>query len=385
MNTNLKKVLVTGARAPVALHLCRILKESGMEVFAADSISYALAKTSNSINDFFLLPSPKKNSSEYIFSLLNIIQTNQIDILIPTCEESFYISMHKEKLSIYCEVLVGDFDKMELLHNKYDFIEYVNSLGFKTPKTLKLTKNNTKEDINEFFKDQLVLKRIFSRFSDKVLFLHKNEFVSLPTMIDSTWIAQERIEGNQYCSYGVAKHGKLLAHSVYKTEFTAGIGATISFSYTERKDIELFVKAIVENLNFTGQISFDFIVNSENIAIPIECNPRATSGLHLFDKNLITCLNGKNTDTLYPDFSTKEAITLALIAYSIDNWKLNKPFSKWLKTLLTHRDITFRLTDISPFFYQFVSMFLLWKDSKKNNLTMTEQSTLDISWDGEIT
>lgn len=384
MNTNPTRVLVTGARAPVTLHLCRLLKDSGMDVFTADSISYALAKTSNSIHEFFLLPSPKKNTSSYIASLLTIIKNKQIELLIPTCEESFYISMYKEKFAHYCEVLVGDFEHMQLLHHKYTFIEYVDKLGFTTPKTLILTKDITKEAVQAFFTDQIVLKQIFSRFSNYVLFVHKNNYPFLPIQMDATWIAQERIEGTPFCSYGIAKNGELLAHSVYKTEFTAGIGATLSFSYTERKDIELFVKTIVEQLHFTGQISFDFIINHDNIAIPIECNPRATSGFHLFDKEVVAYLNGKKKETFYPKSTTKQAITLALIVYAVDNWKRNKSLTTWLKTLLTYHDITWKANDIRPFFYQFISLFFLWKESKRNQVTMTEQSTLDISWDGEI-
>ncbi|UHA59167.1 hypothetical protein KDJ21_020530 [Metabacillus litoralis] len=59
MNTR-KRVLVTGARAPVALHLCRLMSQAGFEVYATDCISYPLTKVSNSIKNSSLLLHPRK-------------------------------------------------------------------------------------------------------------------------------------------------------------------------------------------------------------------------------------------------------------------------------------------------------------------------------------
>lgn len=368
------KVLVTGARAPVTLHLCRILHDSGHLVFAADSVSYALTKSSKMVQDFLLYPSPKFQTADFITVLVDFIKMNEIDLLIPTCEESFYISKYKDELSAYCEIFVGDFQQMMLLHNKFDFIKYVDGLGFRTPKTVKCSSDEIPDG-------EIVLKRIFSRFSDQVVFIHKDDYN--PVQFDSAWIAQEKIDGVQYCSYGIARDGELLAHSVYQTAFTAGIGATIAFTYCERKDIEHFVRTVVEDLNFTGQISFDFIVNREDIAVPIECNPRATSGLHLFADEAAGCFCDAAENTLYPDEETKMAISLALLAYGFDNWRRGRPFGKWLRTLFTYRDITWSLKDLRPFFYQFYSMYALWKESRRNGRTMIQQSTIDISWDDE--
>lgn len=368
------KVLVTGARAPVTLHLCRILKESGHEVYAADSVPYALTKSSASIQEYFLYPSPKFRTEDFVVELVEFIQVNKIDLLIPTCEESFFISKYKDAFSPYCEVYVGDFAQMLLLHNKFDFIEYVEGLGFKTPETVKCSSAKVPDG-------EIVIKKVFSRFSDHVVFLHKNEYD--PSLFDSSWIAQKKIDGVPYCSYGIARDGRLLAHSVYQTTFTAGIGATIAFSYSERKDIEHFVRTVVADLKFTGQISFDFIVNREDVAIPIECNPRATSGLHLFDYLAAGCFFPDAEITLYPDQETRMAISLALMAYGFDNWKRGRGFMRWLKTLFSYRDITWSLRDFKPFFYQFYSMYALWQESRKNGTTMIQQSTLDISWDEE--
>lgn len=382
MNTDRKRVLITGARAPITLHLARILNEGGMDVYVGDSVDYALSKSSNSISAFLLYPSPKYHTEEFINCLIDFQLKRQIDILVPTCEEVFYISMYQEKLSSYNKVLVDEFKKMNLLHNKERFIQFVKNLGFVTPRTTLLTPELNRSTLSELNTD-FVLKKVYSRFSDSVAFYKHGAKLPKKVSNDSTWIVQERIEGQQYCSYGIAKNGKLLAHSVYKSEFTAGLGATLTFEYIDRKDIETFVREIVKELSFTGQISFDFIINKDDVAIPIECNPRATSGLHLFGKEITNVINDQQDCTLYPKKDTKQAIKLAVLLYGVLQIKSLKQAKQFCDVLFTFKDSIYRHHDKKPYFYQFISMFNIWKESKENQVTMLEQSTFDLSWDGE--
>ncbi|PMC38568.1 hypothetical protein CJ195_08900 [Bacillus sp. UMB0899] len=380
MNTRLR-VLVTGARAPVTLHVCRLLKESGAEVYVTDCTNSPLTKVSSSIKKYILTPSPKFETKNFIKALVKIIKKEEIDYLIPTCEEIFYISMYKEVISQYCIVLVDDFSKLNVLHNKYKFIILVESLGYHVPNTTLLTENTMVNTLPE--ETDLVLKKVFSRFSDSVIFLSTKSEIPPICLNDSSWILQERMKGEQYCSYSIAKDGKVLAQAVYKSNFTAGLGATISFEHIEKSDINQFVCHIVEHLNFTGQISFDFIVDDRNRAFPIECNPRATSGLHLFDQEVVEALLLKSIKYLIPQKKKKEAIKLAMFLYGLQQIDNMRKLGKWLKIVLTYKDITFRITDPLPYFYQFISLIKMWRESKKNAVSLLQQSTYDISWDGD--
>ncbi|WP_226526764.1 ATP-grasp domain-containing protein [Metabacillus niabensis] len=380
MNTRLQ-VLVTGARAPVTLHVCRLLNQSGAEVYATDCTSTPLTKASNSIKQFILTPSPKFETKLYIKALVELIKKERINYLIPICEEIFYISKYKDELNQYCEVLVDDFSKLQSLHNKYKFIKMVDSLGFQVPRTAMLSEKTMNK---KWFKNNhLVMKKIFSRFSDSVIFLPSIDDIPSTRFDESSWILQERIKGDQYCSYSIAKNGKVLAHSVYKSNFTAGLGATLSFKHTDRHDIYQFVCHIVEHLNFTGQISFDFIVDECNKAYPIECNPRTTSGLHLFDQDVVKALLLQSNNCLTPLKKKKEAIKLVLFLYGLQQVKNIRKFGEWLKIIATYKDITLRTNDPLPYFYQIISLIKLWRDSKKNAVTLLQQSTYDISWDGD--
>lgn len=290
-----KTVLITGARAPAALHLGRLFKKSGHTVIMTDSIPYPLSKVSTSTDYFYEIPSPKWNTYESIYALQSIIQNHNVDLLIPTCEEVFYISRHKQELSRFCHVLVDEFHKLSLLHNKWEFIQLVTKLGWQVPATYK---TNNEQAVQLMLQQTLpvtyfVLKPIFSRFSDKVLFITKEDVAAGITMGKQNHIIQEFIKGVQHCSYSVVHAGKVLVHSVYKTEFTAGLGATIAFKHINHPKIDQFVEHIVKELNFSGQIAFDFIITEDGDAIPIECNPRTTSGLHLFDEEILSAFFDK--------------------------------------------------------------------------------------------
>lgn len=382
--TKPKKVLITGVRAPVSLHLCRMFNKAGYEVYAADSVAYAISKKSNSILEFYLLPSPKYQTLEFIKALKKIIKQNNINLLLPTCEEIFYIAQHRKELSEWCEVFVDDIQKLLVLHNKYECISLIKNLGYKVPETSLLTHKPNLIELKNKVKGDLVVKRVFSRFGNSVLFINSTNGLSADVSFDSTWVLQEKIRGNQYCSYSIAKKGVLVAHTVYKSEFSAGIGAALSFEHHDRNDIELLVAAIVKKLHFTGHISFDYIVDEYDRAIPIECNPRATSGLHLFDHELTDVITNENKPLIYPKKDKKEAIKLGLLLYGIKQIKSLKTFKRWKYILIFYKDITYRSYDKVPFFYQFVSIYRLWTESRRNKQDMLTQSTSDISWDGEI-
>lgn len=383
IDKTVKNVLVTGARAPVTLHLCRLFKNKGINVFVADCTPYPLSKASNVVSEFFLIPSPKLNTNAFVEEIKKLIQKFHIDLIIPTCEETFYFSKFKDEFN--CDVFVDTIDKLTLLHNKLNFIEFIKSIGWDAPETIHTNDmNQCKERLIQSSHHKFVMKPIYSRFSDKVSFTTKELLLSESEKLLPGWIIQQRIEGNQYCSYSIAKDGKLLVHTVYKTEFTAGIGATIAFNHTNVPSITQFVSDVVAKLNFSGQIAFDFIMDNAGIPYPIECNPRATSGLHLFSEELIpVIIENKNSTLLTPSSDQKTALKLALLIYGHHHWNSPLNFKKWLYTFFSHTDIVYNKEDKKPFFYQVYSMYQLWIQSKKHKHSLLEQTTYDISWDGE--
>lgn len=376
-------MLLTGARAPVTLHLSRILHLQGVKVFLADSISHPISSASNTVENFFKLSSPKFNTDQFLNELNTIINENNIELIIPTCEETFYLSMLMDKIN--CPVFTDKIDTLQLLHDKLNFIHFVNQLGYTVPATISTSDyKSTISQLKALPFNEYVLKPIYSRFSDNVSFSTKPELMDSSFKLNSNWIIQQRIRGTQYCSYSVAKKGQVVAHTVYKTTFTAGLGASISFKHEEVPFILQFTKDVVSELNYTGQIAFDFIKDSNGNFYPLECNPRATSGLHLFSGDIgNVMMDNAPLNLLTPSTENKYAIKLALLLYGYNYWSNFNEFKLWIRTLVQHTDIIYDSKDKRPFAYQFYSMYKLWKASKKEKRSLLEQTTYDISWDGE--
>lgn len=86
------KILVTGARAPVSRHIAWLLKRDGHEVMAADCVRCALTRGGVPT---FRHPAPADDFSAFEAWLQKFVLEEEIDLVVPTCEEAIYVSMVK--------------------------------------------------------------------------------------------------------------------------------------------------------------------------------------------------------------------------------------------------------------------------------------------------
>ncbi|WLR51152.1 ATP-grasp domain-containing protein [Bacillus tianshenii] len=383
MNTSV--VLVTGGRAPATLELIRSLGKQGHRIIVAESFPFHLSKASRYVFKHYDLPSPCKEYERFVSELENIIRAEQVELLIPTCEEIFYIAKAKQHLSKHCRVFVDQFDKLITLHNKYEFIKLAEHVGLVVPKTFLVESTEQLERLADKERPA-ILKPVYSRFSTSVRKLSGDE--SLPPL-DITpafpWVYQHYIEGKQYCSYSVAYEGKLLLHSVYETEWTAGGGASITFAPVESEQIKKWVETFVAAYHFSGQIAFDFIKQGEAL-FAIECNPRLTSGIHLFRGVDISSafLQSYGQKLIQPNPEKQVALTLAMVL-ELSKLRTWKQWKEWLAVMQDAEDGVYERGDWRPVSYQFVSYFHLWRKARRLKISILEATTEDIQWDGDAT
>jgi predicted ATP-grasp superfamily ATP-dependent carboligase len=381
----MKNVLFTGGRAPVTLDLIRLFANSGHNIFIAETFKDNMSGASKYVKKNILLASPALETDDFIQDLIDTIIEYKIDLLVPTCEEVFYIGKHLKRLEKYCRVFTSDISVLEELHSKYKFICLLDELNIDYPKTERISDINVLKNHLEY-KEHFVLKPEFSRFASLVLINDKSpeKLDKIKISDDYPWVLQEFIKGNAFCSYSVAQDGELLAHGVYPSIYCAGQGATIHFKPVEVPEIESIVRKIVKYFNYTGQISFDFIRSDENnIYYPIECNPRATSGTHLFSNTLTQAFfNNTNGKTLYPDLKNPRMVALAMIIYGIPSLRTVNDSKEFIKQFYNSKDVVFKLKDMKPFLAQFKSLKYYLKIAKKNNISLTQAIMYDIEWNG---
>ncbi|HSI83655.1 MAG TPA: hypothetical protein VK970_07710 [Candidatus Methylacidiphilales bacterium] len=302
------RILITGARSPACLEWARLARRAGAEaVFVADSLAAPLARFSSTVTEYIRLPAARGDEPDraahtkaYGMALRDAAEQCRADVILPTCEEAFYISHQKALLSRH-RPIVADFNMMARLHHKYDFQQLVKSLpaGIQahviSPEThLLLDKRDvTKLARQKSKSEKWVLKPVWSRFATQTLVgLSTCELeqtcarLRIKPDTGAPWVAQEYIPGTENCSYSLLREGRLLAHVCYRPLYRAGTGTQgsgIYFQPIECREIAEFVRAFAASTAVTGQFAFDYIREagpSGRIAV-LECNPRATSGIHL--------------------------------------------------------------------------------------------------------
>jgi predicted ATP-grasp superfamily ATP-dependent carboligase len=380
----MSNILFTGGRAPATLELARIFHKAGHTVFIAESLRGHLSEPSNAVKNNFLVPPPRQQTSAFISALKDIVTQNKIDLLIPTCEEAFYVSMGREQL--LCNVFVESIDNMRLLHNKWSFILRTIEFNLQAPDTFLINKS---DDLLTAFAQWrgLVLKPVYSRFAARTVILptFQKAFSSLTFSSASPWIAQQYIEGRQICTYSICHNGHITAHTAYPSTFTAGQGATIVFQHIDHPAIFNWVKTFVERNQFSGQIAFDFIETPNGQIFALECNPRATSGVHLLasSPNFTEAFFNPSQQCITPSGEESFMLSTAMLVYGFPSSISNRKFGKWLSTFFSSDDVIFDPKDLLPSLLEFRSIFSYLIIAWKHHITALEASTFDIEWNGE--
>ncbi|WP_413404425.1 ATP-grasp domain-containing protein [Paenibacillus amylolyticus] len=412
------RVLLTGGRAPVTLDLARMLHRAGHRVYVAESAVRHLTRSSSAVEQCAVVPSPRHNTGAYLAELERLAQDWQIDLLIPMCEEVFYVAQGADRLRAYCRVLVTTLEQLHELHHKYDFIQLAGSLGLSVPDTRLI---NSRQ---EWMEAQSVLetmgdwvwKPVYSRFAAKV---------RMPTLmtddtgartdqegnvsqksrrhirndppeegqlsVASPWVAQAYIPGQMLCTYSIAHEGQLVAHATYDSRYRTGsVGASIFFEQVEHEDALAWVRQFVEATGFSGQIGFDFIEGPDGQVYAIECNPRATSGIHLFHPgdDLVRALTEPETlikerKMITPARGSKAMLMLPMLGSGVQQIFGKGKLRAWIAAWCGTRDVVYVGQDIQPLMEQFGVVLAAWRLARSQKCSLTEALTHDIEWNGE--
>jgi hypothetical protein len=211
--------------------------------------------------------------------------------------------------------------------------------------------------------------------ASSIVTLHKN----------SSWVAQGYIRGKEICTYSICHNGRITAHTAYPSTFTAGQGATIVFQYMENPAIFNWIKTFVAENHFTGQIAFDFIQTPQGQIYALECNPRATSGIHLLASHpqFVEAFLNPNMDCITPVDNSSHMLSAAMLVYGLPAAFKKKNMTAWIKTFFTSNDVILDYKDPLPFLLQFGSLLAVAKLAREKGISPIEASTFDIEWNGE--
>tara|TARA_B100000749_G_C18443540_1_gene473237 strand:+ start:54 stop:1160 length:1107 start_codon:yes stop_codon:yes gene_type:complete len=365
-----KNILITGARAPASLELARHLSKEN-KVFVSDSLYFSLARFSRASERFIFTRKPSLDFEGFKQDLIEAVSKYEIDLIIPTCEEAFYLSKCKTELEKRCNVFVDGIDKMQKIHSKVGFLELINKRYAKVPDTRVIDKIDI---CAELLKGRLV-KIEYSRFGNGVF----SGYSSLEKLVDiseaNRYLSQEKVEGVEYSTYTIANNGHVLGTSVYHCDYRIKGSSGVYFRPVVHQKINDFIRAFVQGNKFTGQIGFDVIDNGTDIFI-IDANPRATSGIHLLEGDLN--LTEKQLHMVQSKKSKGLILAVLLLAD-----KSNVSIKEMVKSLASYREAVFRFSDPLPSICQLLTLGELLYRKFRYKVNVTEAATFDIEWDGD--
>ncbi|MEL6894659.1 MAG: hypothetical protein AAFP90_00960, partial [Planctomycetota bacterium] len=217
---------------------------------------------------------------------------------------------------------------------------------------------------------------------------------------EATWTVQKRIQGTEFSTYSLAIHGELAAHTCYESVLRAGLGAGIAFRTVRNNVLENFVSGFVKHANFHGQIGFDIIQDEQRNTWVIECNPRCTSGLHLFKKdgNLANLFakTFSSSDTAHNESSAGIASEIlrspenlwAHVEFASSFWGLVDAWNRrrWgalVRTLISGRPVVTSMMDPGPTLMLPRTLWSLWSRSRTHRCSIQQATTVDMQWDGQ--
>jgi predicted ATP-grasp superfamily ATP-dependent carboligase len=378
-------VLITGGRAPAALELARVFGAAGHTVFMAESVPFPLARMTRAIRRSFRVPAPNADPAGFLRALLDIVRAERIDLLVPTCEELFYVARGHAALAAECAVLAEPLERLRPLHNKWLFAQRARSYGLTVPRT-QLLQSTADLRVALAADPDVVLKAVYSRFAARTLLPpHSARALARvrPTAA-APWVAQAYVRGRQVCTYSLAHQGRVIAHTAYPAEITAGQGATIVFRHIEHPAALDWVQAFVARAQFSGQIAFDFIETEAGDLLALECNPRATSGVHLLASNpgFARAFFEPGDELITPRDGRPTMLASAMWLYALPAVRSWAGLRQWARTLAGARDVLWRADDPWPALLQWLGVghFLAW--SVRHRISALEASTYDIEWNG---
>ena len=275
--------IVTGARAPVALDLARALRAAGDKVHLADSVTPFAARGLRPCLPIHRLPPPRLAFAEFRVALLHLLDHLPDARVVPTCEEVFWLAEAAHRDGWSARLLAPPIEVLRRLHSKADFAVLAAQVGLSMPETIVLDAPCTAADL-PFAPQDTVLKPEFSRFATATLIASSaNDLARIEPYPQRRWVAQRRIAGDEVCSWAFAVEGRITAFAAYRPRWRQGKAAAFQMEALALPAVRAVSERIAAATRLTGHISFDTIVDAQGTVWPIECNPRAVSGLHLFD------------------------------------------------------------------------------------------------------
>lgn len=349
----------------------------------ADCAPSLMASMSRSVAKVHHLPSPRADFAAFAAAAKALIAELDPALVIPTCEEVFYFAALGEP-----RVFAPTPAALRRLHSKHQFAEDVTELGLSAPRTKRVQNAGELMALADDASN-LVFKPEFSRFGTQTLVgPTADDLKRIAPSERAAWVAQQRVHGVEVSFYAASVNARLVAFSAYRSPWKFGGGAGYAFEVLApalHDRLLAIATVLAERLIPRGQFACDVIVDADQTLWLLECNPRATSGVHLFDRSvaLALALLGETEAPVLAVNAAPKHVGPALWAFGLGDAVKQSRLREWSERRVMSADVISAPGDRAPIAGALLDTMRLGVGGLLHGKSLTEMSTADIEWNGE--
>lgn len=370
-------VLLTLGRLPKALDLARGFAKAGCRVLVAEPYGWTLAGASRHVAQEFKVPPPSAGKAAYLAALREIVVREGVDLVVPVSEETMHVAHLAGMLPEGVRLFTMPPEAVIALHDKAGFVKAALAMGLTVPASAAL---GSAEAAALAAGGPVVVKPVFSCSGNGVRILRSGEPLP-PADPAAPAVVQRFVTGREHSTCTIAQSGRVVATMVYRGAVMSG-SVAVAFERVVMPAIDAWVAQFVAESRWSGFISFDFIVDAAGVPHAIECNPRATSGVHFWEDvdiaravldpawtGPVRVRRHKVLQQFYACLTETQAAMLR-----------RKGFLASLKSLVSTRDVSWDARDPWPFLSMIgTSWPIIWQAITKGT-RFGEVATADVGW-----
>ena len=372
-------VLLTLGRLPKALALARACRDAGCRVLIADPFRWHLCRPSNAIERSFRVTPPNTDREAYFEDLLAIVRREAVDVLLPVSEEALHVAALAPRLPPGVRLFGADYSTLARLHDKLSFAQLAISLGLPMPETHAA---GTGEAQTLSRNSAFIEKPAHSCSGIGLRIAAAGESPSAQT--DGV-IVQEFLEGELFSTLSLMDQGRQIGTVVYRATVLAGTVAVCFERVDHAPAVRAWIDRFAAGFPCSGFLAFDLIVGADGVARALECNPRATSGVHFFDPASLgrAILDPAAAGDIAFTERTRYQWAYSTLTEAYASIFRPGEFMRRMRQLFAARDVVWAPRDPLPFLLMTpMSWEILWP-AMTTSLTLGEATQRDIAWFGE--
>jgi hypothetical protein len=373
-----RTVLLTLGRLPKALEIARSFAAAGWRVLVAEPFPRHLCAVSRAVSATHVVTAPAVDRERYLAELIALVERERVELVVPVSEEAMHASFVAPHLPAGARLYSMPSARLLEMHDKHAFVGAVRRLGLEAPDTHALGDPSAAALAAEA---PYVVKPVYSCSGRGVRFCTAGQ--PLPAPGAEPTIVQRFVAGDVRTSFTLAHAGRVLKTIVYRGVVMSGTVAVCFERVPALPAVERWVEAFVAASGWSGFVSFDFVVDATGAAHAIECNPRATSGIHFVHPDDLA--RGIAAPEDPRPIRTKEVLRLqqffpCLTETQRSLYADRGRFRDNLRALIGTRDVTWDARDPWPLLTMPATTWEIIRLALRQRKTFGEVATLDVGW-----